>query len=175
MANRKTIYLVLFLSTLFIKGFGQFLYPFNDNFNRFYVFDNGVFEQLEFQPVDEYFVGNAYLAYFDPRGRFQLYFGGEKHELSLNKPSVYSTDHFLAYQFGSQIFLLEGNKLHQIESWALQEDLWVSDSIVAYNDVYNRFNVYQADSAQTLESWNIYTASISNNSLAYLDINQQHL
>ena len=173
MANRKTFYLVLTFSIIVAKGFGQFLYPFNDNFNRFYVFDSGVFEQLEFQPVDEYFVGNAYLAYFDPRGRFQLYFGGEKHELSLNRPNVYATDHFLAYQFGSQIFLLEGNKLHQIESWALQEDLLVSDSIIAYNDVYNRFNVYQKDSSQTIESWNIYEASISNNSLAYLDINKQ--
>ena len=62
---------------------------------------------------------------------------------------------------------------HQIESWALREDLLVYDSIIAYNDVYNRFNVFQKDGSQTIESWNIYEAGISNNSLAYLDINKQ--
>ena len=173
MSKSKVFYSYLYFIAVYLNCSGQFLYPFNDNFNRFYVFDNGTFQQLEFQEVDEYFVGNSYVAYFDPRGRFQLYFAGEKHELSLNRPEVYPTDHFLAYQFGSQVFLLEGNRLHQVESWALQQDLIVSDSILAYNDVYNRFNVYVQDSPKVLESWTVNQASISNNSLAYLDVNSQ--
>ena len=150
----------------FSQGMGYFI----DNYQHFFIFEDGVYNKVEFIPIQGAYVGNNYVAYLRNNKRLTVYIDGEKHELSATNPPVFARDNLFAYMIDEQLWLYDGNDLKMIEPW-VSDDFVIGDDILAYTNNFDQFKVLYNDSLEVIELWDVKLASAGDNLIAYVDNN----
>jgi len=72
----KKIVLFIIVFGIMFSSKSQYLAAFNDNLHRFWVFEAGMFEQLEHLEIQEYQVGGTLIAYLDNSSNLKVYSPG---------------------------------------------------------------------------------------------------
>ena len=113
--------------------FGQHLAAFSDYRDYFYIFDNGVSMQQEYQPVQSHKVGANYVAYVDNLGKFKVYFDGQVNEIErYNIGNYFATKHLLVYKVDQELLVFDNGEIKSLVYYPAF--FGVGDSIVAYSD-----------------------------------------
>lgn len=122
--------------------YGQSLAAFTDYRNYFFVFDNGVSHQQEYQPVREHKIGGSYVAYIDNMGKFKAYYDGFVVELErYNTRTFHATRHLLVYQVDQELLVFDNGRIKSLVYYPAF--FGVGDSVVAYMDrASNYLTVY---------------------------------
>ncbi|MBN2482250.1 MAG: hypothetical protein JXB19_10940 [Bacteroidales bacterium] len=112
---------------------GQHLAAFEDNQNRFYIFDDGVVTQAEYLPVKSYSIGGACILYVDSRNHLKMYYNGSISTLEVNSVAAYQAFDFLAvYSFAGVVRIIENGAITTVSTNAVQYE--AEDSLVAFYD-----------------------------------------
>lgn len=160
---------------LFLCGsvHGQNLAVFTDYRNYFYVFDNGVSHQQEYQPVKEHKIGGSCIAYIDNLGKFKTYYDGQIVELErYNIGNYFATRHLLVYQVDQELMVFDQGKIKSLVYYP--SFFGVGDSIVAYMDRASSYlTVYYKGSIIPIADGLVTAAAISlrvgDNIVAFVD------
>jgi len=166
---------VLFLTVLLFNAFAQNIAGFTDYQNRFYVFDDGNIRQLEFQPVQEYEVGDKCLGYVTNGEHFKVYYNHIDYELSSLVSSYKVTDNLVSYQIGRQLYVFEDGNKRLLSKFV--GSYLTGDSIVAFFDTENYyFQVYYKGEIITIEDGLLFENTalfkVGANMLGYIDAYQ---
>jgi hypothetical protein len=95
------ILLTLLCSIIIDIAQAQNIAAYLDYRSYFHVFDNGVFQQLEYLPVKSYQVGGAAVPYIDNTSEFQIYYNGQKyHQTYASDLTYYVSDYLVAFKVG---------------------------------------------------------------------------
>ena len=141
-SSMRLAFLIIF-AILFIKTpKAQNLSAFSDYRDYFYIFDNGVSQQMEYQPVQSYKAGNKFVAYLDNRGYFKVYFEGIAATLETFKIGNYfATDNLLIYTIQNELYVFDNGVRKKLSSYT--GFYAVGDSIAAFFDKTSKYlNVY---------------------------------
>lgn len=112
---------------------GQELAAFEDNQDRFYIFDGGVITQVEYLPVKSFKVGGACILYVDNKGHLKMYFNGEISTLEVNRVDQYhALDYLASYSFSGVVKIIENGVVSTITTNAVQ--YYPEDSLVVFYD-----------------------------------------
>ena len=161
---------------LFSVTFGsnaQNLTAFNDYRDYFFIFDNGVSAQREYQPVKSFKSGGKCLAYVDNLGKFKMYFEGEITELERFNIGNYAvTENLVVYKVDQELLVFDNGKVTSLAYYPAYYG--VGDSIVAFLDratkylkVYYRGTVTPvADGLMTVPAKGL---RVGDNILAFID------
>src|SRR5688572_13879384 len=116
----KRFFAFLLLSVPLLTSHAQCLTAFRDTRDTredfFYVFDNALLKQQEFQKIQSYQVGSKYIAYVDFASAFKVYIDGRTIKLQDSAPlEYYVTDHLLVYEnAGDFIYAFDGKEVHSL-------------------------------------------------------------
>jgi len=131
---KKLLFLIVLFGTQWLTA--QRLVPFEDFNNYFRTFEDGAFQQIEFQRIKEYKGGDEFVAYIDNRGNLRVYNGEERQDISNMNVNYEVSDHLMAYSIGPTLNLWDDGKLRTLTYFA--KDFAVRDSMVVFEDT--RFN-----------------------------------
>lgn len=151
----------------------QCMVPFQDVNNYVYLFDAGQSNFIENLPLRNYKVGrNNIFAYIGQNNRLKVYYRGKNYTVNDNTPNYFMTDNLFAYQNFNQIKVLYGNEFRQLEGFFRegQDSLYVSDSMIIWQNVLGELNVFYNGEVQLIERSEIKRAKISDNIFAYVDL-----
>jgi hypothetical protein len=142
--------IVFFLLAVVVKS--QNLAAYSDYRNYFNVFDNGVYQQLEYLPVKSFKVGGAAIPYVDNTNEFQIYYKGRKYHQSYASDLTYSaSDYLVAFRVGNVLSVFEKGIPHKLTYYCSQ--FFLDDSLVVYFDDSNyNLSVYYNGNSTELES-----------------------
>ena len=133
------------------SGQAQNVAAFVDYMDRFHVFDNGQFKQIEGQRPIRYGMGGNYVVYASKNGDLRIYQHGAVKTLertNVIEPTV--TDHYLGYQLAGVLKVYDGSELNTL--CFNTESHTVEDSVVAYYDGrYQQFKGYYRGETFILE------------------------
>lgn len=122
-----------FLLILVIPLSGQELAAFEDNQNRFYIFDDGVITQVEYLPVKSFKVGGNCVLYVDNMDHLKMYYNGEISTLEVNRVDQYhALDYLAGYSFSGVVKIIENGVVSTITTNAMQ--YYPEDSLVVFYD-----------------------------------------
>lgn len=179
MLMKKYLVLLSFsLFSFFVQA--QHLGVFEDDQNRFYIFDTDHFDRSEHIPVQEYWVGKNYVAFVRNNGRFIIYYEGKEHEISLAEVRVEATDNYLVYFVDEQIWLFDGKEIKLMDPWIkatkqgealILSNFALNDSALAFTNSFDRFLVSVAGKNDELELWDVKNVRAGENIIAYVDDN----
>lgn len=177
MNKRLAIWYFLMLGSFAFEATAQGLAAYTDLTNRFQVFDQGITNEIEFMPVQDWQVGGHTIAYHNQQGRFKIYHNGTIVDTKLGGVSEYkNTDHLLFYRVHKVIYVYDREKQNSypVCNWAKQYS--VGDSVIAYLDeIESKFSVYYKGKSQVLERLNggreLRQMITGDNVVAYLDGN----
>jgi len=144
--------LLLITYSLFINFSSAQVAAYTDYRGYFYVFDKGLFQQLEYLPVKSFKVGGNAVAYVDNTNELQIYYNGQKyHQVYASYLTYYVNENVVAYTIASIAYVFEKGKTQKISYHCSQ--LYVGDNIVAYYDDSNyNFGVYASGASSPLET-----------------------
>lgn len=144
--------------------------------NSFYVFDNGVLQQLEHRPVKSFAEGGDFLAYINDANEFKIYRNGRSFFLDEGAfiNTYTATNHLISFIKENQLSVWDNNRIKILSTWIA--GYTVTDSLVAFtDDLLKTFKVYYNNSVYDLETYLDSTPSLTykagKNTLAYLDRN----
>lgn len=163
---------VLFLAlALSFVGSTQNVIPFED-FNFFFKsFQEGMVKQIEMQRIEEYKVGDEFVAYMDNRGNLRIYNGTTKQDLANTNVEYKVSDHLLTWKIGETLNLWDNGKLKTLTFNVNQYR--VMDSIVVFTDSrFNTLNVYNKGEVTTVATSTTYLSmpvATGENVFAYKD------
>jgi hypothetical protein len=148
----KKLFTLLFAAFSFVSSNSQNLAAYSDYRNYFNVFDNGVFQQLEYLPVKSYKVGGIAVAYVDNTNEFQIYHKGRKYHQTYASDFMYSVSNYLvAYKIGNVLSVFENGIARKVTYYCSQ--FYLDDSLVVYFDDSNyNLSVYYNGGTTELES-----------------------
>lgn len=143
----------------------------------FYVFDNESLHQQEYQKIQNFKVGNKYIAYVDFTLSFKVYQNGQTIKLQDFAPTDYHvTDHLLVYRNpGDLMYAFDGNKVHSLGR--LHPDFLhyaYGDSVVAFNDYMNSFVLFFNGKTTTYDNRNVTQFSAAENIIAFVAMNYEY-
>lgn len=129
----KFLLSVFFSLPLVCSLTGQELAAFEDNQNRFYIFDDGVITQAEYLPVKSYSIGGECILYVDSRNRLKMYYNGSISTLEVNPVAQYHAYDYLAvYSFVGVVKIIENGDVTTVSTNAVHFE--AEDSLVAFYD-----------------------------------------
>ncbi|MBN1158275.1 MAG: hypothetical protein JXA61_02750 [Bacteroidales bacterium] len=112
---------------------GQQLAAFEDNQNRFFVFDDGVVKQAEYLPVASFSVGGDCILYVDSRNHLKMYQDGSISTLEVNPVDGYQVFDYLAvYSFAGVVRIIENGRVTTVSTNTVK--FQAGDSVVAFYD-----------------------------------------
>ena len=112
---------------------GQNITAYSDYRDYFYIFDNGVAIQQEYQPIQSHKAGFKCLAYVDNLGKFKVYYDGEIRELErYNIGPYFATNNLLIYKVSQELMVFDNGKVISLAYYPAFYG--VGDSVVAYLD-----------------------------------------
>ena len=167
----KWIYLFafVFLSQL---GFSQNTTAYSDYRSYFYIFDNGVKKEIDYQPVKSFKINRKCVAFEDHSGTLKIYFKTKIYEIFEGATGYYITKNLVLGKLGSQIKVFDNGTITTLSinagSFAL------GDSLIAFHDKMKKtFNAYYNGKIIQLEDL-LITEQITNfkaggNIIAYLN------
>jgi hypothetical protein len=152
--RRAKIYFFFFIvfCCLHERASAQGLAAYLDYRNYFNVFDNGIFQQIEYLPVKSFQVGGSAIPYVDNTGEFQIYYAGNKYHQTYAADLTYSTsDYLTAYKIGYVLSVFEKGITRKVTYNC--SGFYIDDSLVVYFDDSNyNLNVYYNGESMELES-----------------------
>lgn len=163
---------VIFGFGFFFTGFSQQLAAFNDNLNRFWVFEGGSFQQLEYLEVLEFEVGSNLVAYIDNGSNLKVYEHGDVKTLLTGSPIKFkATDYLLGYSMYEQLNVYDNGTIKVLST---QCDAYeIRDSLIAWhNRISQTVQVYYNKRTYTLEDGLLYgpieSFRLGDNTIAYI-------
>lgn len=136
----RNLFLFLFALNV-LNASGQKVIPLVDFNNWFKSFEQGVFKQLDFQPVKEFKAGDDVVGYIDVRGNLRVYDGEDILDLANVNAEYTVSDHLLTWKIGETLNLWDGGELRTLSYRC--GNYTVKDSIVVFQDTrFNTLNVY---------------------------------
>ena|GEM_PF-1841805 len=167
--NMKSIIIIVVSVLLSISAFSQGIAVWVDQYNDFYVFDNGRISKLEHQLVEEYQVGNNFVAYIDVKGEFRYYYNGKVQTLFTTPPSIWGvSNNFLYYNDGAAGVIIKDGRKQMINSFAGANTKF-DDGLLAYIDRDDAFKVHYNDREIELENVEVKKWKLANNLVAYVN------
>ncbi|MEW6469160.1 MAG: hypothetical protein AB1458_09560 [Bacteroidota bacterium] len=153
----------------------QNLAAYFDYKNYFFVFDNGVSKELEYQKVEEFKVGGNAVAYLNNNKELKIYYNGKADIEEPYTPHSWQVSASLVcWKLEKRFMVFDQGETKKLTDWVL--DYQISDSMIAFNDYYNSdFKVYYKGEVITLETGG-FKRSVNNymlgkNTLAFFDLN----
>jgi hypothetical protein len=148
----KKIITFLFIAFSFVGSKSQNLAAYSDYRNYFNVFDNGVYQQLEYLPVKSFKVGAVAVPYIDNTGEFRIYYNGRKFHQTYATDFTYSvSDYLVAFKVGYVLSVFEKGISKKLTYYCSQ--FYLDDSLVVYLDDSNyNLEVYYNGGVTELES-----------------------
>jgi len=168
----KKIVLFIIVFGIMFSSKSQYLAAFNDNLHRFWVFEAGMFEQLEHLEIQEYQVGGTLIAYLDNSSNLKVYSHGEVEQLLQGEPIKFlATDYLLGYSMYEQLNVYDNGDIRvlSIECDGYQ----IRDSLIGWhNRISQNIQVYYDGQIYTLEDGLIYNPlesfKMGDNTIAYV-------
>jgi len=166
--------LIFFLFSIFLSAqlFSQQLAAFNDYMHRFWVFEAGQFQQLEYIEIQDYQVGGLLVAYIDNSSNLKIYRNGEVKTLITGAPIKYkATDYLLGYSIYEQLNVYDNGDVKVLSTEC--GGYVIQDSLIGwYNRLRQTIQVYYNKRIYTIEDGLIYnpmeTFKLGDNTLAYI-------
>lgn len=143
----------------------------------FYVFDNESLHQQEYQMIQNFKVGNKYIAYIDFTLSFKVFQNGQTIKLQDFAPVEYHvTDHLLVYRNpGDLIYAFDGKKVHSLGRMHPEFLHYVyGDSVVAFNDFMNSFVLFFNGKTTTYDNRNVTQFAAAENIIAFVAMNYEY-
>jgi hypothetical protein len=146
----KKLLVIPLLFLIHFGGQGQYLAAFNDYVKHFWVFEAGMFTQVEYLPIQEYQVGGILVAYIDSGSKLKVYRNGEVKTLMDGNPIKFTaTDYLLGYSLYEQLNVYDNGKTKVLSTEC--DGYIVKDSIIAWhNRVQKTLQVYYNGSVRTI-------------------------
>ncbi len=166
------LFVSLFFFVWSLSAMSQNIAGFTDYQKFFWVFDEGKFRQLEFQPVLDFQVGDQCVGYVTNANHFKVYYQHIPHHLTNMVSDYQVTDNLVAYTVGTQLYVFEGGNKYLLSKFV--GHYAASDSMVAYFDTEKYFfRVYYKGKIRTLEDGLLFSDvnsfRVGNNMMAYID------
>jgi hypothetical protein len=155
-----------------IAGKAQYLAAFNDYLNHFWVFEAGMFTQVEHLPIQEYQVGGILVAYIDSGSKLKIYRNGEVTTLMEGAPIKFTaTDYLLGYSLYEQLNVYDNGKTKVLSTEC--DGYVIKDSIIGWhNRIQQNLQVYYKGRIVTLMDGLIYNPlesfRIGDNTIAFV-------
>ncbi len=162
-----------------LPGISQQLAAFNDNLNKFWVFDGGQFQQLEYLEIQDFQVGGYLVAYIDNGSSLKVYRNGSVETLMTGSPIKYkATDYLLGYSLYEQLNVYD-NGVAKILSTDC-DGYEVRDSLIGWhNRIKQNIQVYYKGRTYTIEDGLIYNPlagyKMGDNTLVYIQSSTEQL
>lgn len=172
--------LVLLYVCLSTNIYAQNITAWNDFNNRFRIFDNGEFRQLESMAVEKFTVGYDWVAYISNNNTLKYYRHGKTSEITEGAFVQTMSDRTALFYFTQtrQLDVIENNKRKTLTTWL--ETKLESDSLVFYKDgytsqyfVYGNGTTYTLDDISPLEKNFEKLFSLGKNTFAYINSSQR--
>jgi hypothetical protein len=162
----------LFTCIFFTHIYAQQIGAFSDYEKKFYVFDNGLFHQLEFLPVKSVVIGDHCIGYETNSGELKAYANHMSYEVSPMVTSYLVTNHLMCFTVGQQLYVFEDGMKTVLSKYMGKYQ--AGDSIVAFFDTESRyFLAYYNKEIHQLEDGIIYEDNrlfkVGVNMVAYVD------
>ena len=138
-----------------------------DQYNQFYIYDNGNTIQAEPIAPKNIKVGRNTLAYTTNLGRMKLYFNGKTYPIAEIECPYYMTDNWFVYRNFGLLGVLYNNELKILDKLATDSMFFVSDSLITWSTAINDQKIFYKGEVIQLERWPVNSAKISDNILAY--------
>ena len=168
---RNLVYIPLLLmifASINIKA--QDLSAYIDPRKDFFVFDSGLLTKVEHLPVGNYVVGYNHIGYVDNTGLLKVYYKGKSYELNETKPTVMqATKDFLVFVVNENLKVVHGGKKETL--MPLVANYAFSDSIIAFQDRFDAFNVFYNGRLKEVEIKMPFNYKLSDNMIAYVNYN----
>jgi hypothetical protein len=155
-SNKIGKFYILSLFTLFnlinINGTAQNLAAYQDYLGKFYIFDSGTSEKVEYNPVKSFKVGGICILYVDNLGHLKMYYKGKVTELEVGGVTDYYAKDFLAaYVVYDKLVVVDQGMVRLLSN---RTDAYVvQDSLVAFYDKNDEYlKVYYKGEIIKIES-----------------------
>lgn len=169
---RTSISLFLLLFFVNFNVTAQKIAAFSDYQNRFYIFDDGTFRQMEHLPVLSFQMGEKSVGYITNNNHFKIYYNNIDYEIGPFITEYFVTNHLVVYKADQQLYVFENGKRSLLTK--LVGSYYYGDSIVAYYDrekymfqVYYRGKIFPL--ADGLLSEDIASFRAGQNILGFID------
>jgi hypothetical protein len=141
---------------LHLSSQSQYLAAYNDNLNHFWVFEAGMFTQVEYLPIQEYQVGGILVAYIDSGSKLKIYRNGEVKTLMDGNPIKFTaTDYLLGYSLYEQLNVYDNGKTKVLSTEC--DGYVIKDSIIGWhNRIKQNLQVYYNGKIVTLIDGLVY-------------------
>jgi len=130
----------LFISAILLicnTSQSQYLAAFEDNLNNFWVFEAGIFNQLEDSDILEFQVGGTLVAYLDQASNFKIYqYGKVQTVLEVAQVKFTVTDYLLGYSLFDTLYVYDGEKNIKLSTDC--EEYLVMDSLIVWQNRYDQ-------------------------------------
>jgi hypothetical protein len=172
MKNMKRFILLPVILIVYSTCQAQYLAAFNDNLKHFWVFEAGLFTQVEYLPIQEYQVGGILVAYIDSGSKLKIYRNGEVKTLMEGNPIKFTaTDYLLGYSLYQQLNVYDNGKTKVLSTEC--DGYVVKDSIIAWhNSVQKTLQVYYKGRIATIIDGLLYfpfeSYMIGDNTIAFV-------
>ena len=155
------------ISSAVIKA--QNLSAYTDYRNYFYVFDDGDFKNIEYNPIKSYKIGGNSVVYLNNSDNLKIYYKGSSYDFADVTPEVfYAADDIAAYTKDKILTVFDRGRFHTLS--ALVNYYTVSDSLVGFFDeTTSIFKVYYDGSIQELDALNNVDFKVGSNTLAFVN------
>jgi hypothetical protein len=148
----KRFFALVIFSVLVINAKSQNLAAYSDYRGYFNVFDNGVYQQLEYNPVKSFKAGGVAIPYIDNTNELQIYYKGQKYHQTYASNLTYAvSDYLVAYKVGDVLTVFEKGISKKVTYYCKQ--YYLDDSLIIYFDDSNyNLSVYYNGNSQEMES-----------------------
>ncbi len=152
---KKVIFLII-IGCIQITGYSQYLAAYNDNVHHFWVFEAGIFQELEYLEIQEYQVGGILVAYIDNASNLKVYRNGNVESLIQGAPIKFeATDYLLGYSMYEQLNVYDNGKKQVLSTSC--DGYIVRDSLISWHDrIQNTIEVYYNGFTTTIMDGLIY-------------------
>ncbi len=145
-------FLFLFLISI-ADSFCQNISAYIDYKNYFYVFDDGISKELEYNPIKSYKIGGNAVVYIDYSETVKVYYKGEKYDLHIQSPSeIIATDDLIIIYSAKVLKVFDHGEVTILSPYT--NSYFAGDSVVGFfdNNSYS-FKVYYDKTITSLEDY----------------------
>ncbi|MEO0312245.1 MAG: hypothetical protein RIQ89_1902 [Bacteroidota bacterium] len=141
---KHSILLLSFVLSIAIHSNGQGIAAYNDYRQRFHIFYQGIYQQIEHMPVLSYQQSGDAIAYVDNTNQFKIWHGGK-----VIDPKIFAQNfkyeagrHMIAFSLGRILWSFENGMVNKLSNFA--PNYFMGDSVLAYYDetMYSLMAIY---------------------------------
>jgi len=148
--------IIITIVCIHVTGYAQYLAAYNDNLNRFWVFEAGTFQMLEHLEIQEFQVGGILVAYVDNGSNLKVYRNGKVENLMQGSPIKFeATDYLLGYSMYEQLNVYDNGRKKVLSTAC--DGYIIRDSLIGWhNRIQHTIDVYYNGQITTIIDGLIY-------------------